>query len=228
MTPKYIDIHAHVNFKAFKEDADAVIERALDNDTWVINVGSQFSTSKRAVEIANKYKEGVFAIVGLHPIHLEESYHDEEEGGKGFMTRAEEFDKEAYRELLKDPKVVGIGECGLDYFHCKLETVEKQKSTFREQISLAKETAKPLMLHIRNNPKDSNLNAYGDVLGLNAPPLKTWAPLIFIAWHTSSICSGDSTAQGPAMITIFLPPTVTPNPSLISVVSFLASIEASL
>jgi len=163
--PKYIDIHSHVNFKAFKEDGDAVIQRALDNDTWVINVGSQFSTSKRAVEIANKYKEGVFAIVGLHPIHLEELFHDDEEiGGEGFATHAEVFDKEKYLELLKDPKVVGIGECGLDYFHCKPESIEKQKKTFREQVSLAQETGKALMLHIRNNPKDSSLNAYNDVL----------------------------------------------------------------
>jgi TatD DNase family protein len=163
--PKYIDIHSHVNFKAFKEDGDAVIKRALDNGTWLINVGSQFSTSKRAVEIANKYKEGVFAIVGLHPIHLEESYHDDEEiGGEGFKTRAEEFDKDAYLELLKDPKVVGIGECGLDYFHCKPETIEKQKKTFREHVALAQETGKALMLHVRNDPKNSSLNAYHDVL----------------------------------------------------------------
>ena len=163
--PKYIDIHSHVNFKAFKEDADIVLKRALQNDTWVINVGSQFSTSKRAVEIANKYPEGVFAIVGLHPIHLEDSYHDEEEtGGEGFRTRVEEFNKDAYRELLKDPKVVAIGECGLDYFHCSMETMDKQKKTFREQVSLSQEVGKPLMLHIRNNPKDSSLNAYRDAL----------------------------------------------------------------
>ncbi|MEK7471110.1 MAG: TatD family hydrolase [Patescibacteria group bacterium] len=165
MQPKYIDIHSHLNFKAFDDDRDKVIKRAFDNNTWIINVGSQFSTSKRAVEIANKYKEGVFAIVGLHPIHLEESYHDDKEiGGEGFMTRVEEFDKDAYRELLKDPKVVAIGECGLDYFHCNTDTIEKQKKTFREHVSLAQETKKPLMLHIRNNPKDSSLNAYQDVL----------------------------------------------------------------
>ncbi|MFA6177832.1 MAG: TatD family hydrolase [Candidatus Paceibacterota bacterium] len=165
MTPKYIDIHSHVNFKVFKEDGEAVIRRALDNDTWMINVGSQFSTSKRAIEIAHKYLEGVYAIVGLHPIHLEESYHDDEEvGGEGFMTRVEEFNKDAYRELLKDPKVVAIGECGLDYFHCSSEAIEKQKETFREHVSLSKETGKPLMLHVRNNPKDSSLNAYQDVL----------------------------------------------------------------
>ncbi|MFA6257691.1 MAG: TatD family hydrolase [Candidatus Paceibacterota bacterium] len=170
MTPKYIDIHSHLNFKAFNDDRDEVIKHALDNDTWVINVGSQFSTSKRAVEIANKYSEGVFAIVGLHPIHLEESYHDDEEfSGLGFKTRVEEFDKDVYRELLKDPKVVAIGECGLDYFHCSLETIEKQKKTFREHVSLSQETGKPLMLHVRNGSTSSpqvipKLNAYQDVL----------------------------------------------------------------
>lgn len=165
--PKYIDIHCHINFKAFKEDGDAVIQRALDNDTWLINVGSQLSTSKRAVEIANKYKEGVFATVGLHPIHLEESYHDEEEvGGEGFITRAEKFDKKIYLELAKDPKVVAIGECGLDYYHMNEESIKKQKETFIEQIELANEVNKPLMLHIRNNPKDKTRNAYYDVYKL--------------------------------------------------------------
>lgn len=176
--PKYIDIHSHVNFKAFKEDGDAVIQRAFDNDTWVINVGSQYSTSKRAVEIANKYKEGVFAIVGLHPIHLENLFHDDEEiGGEGFATHAEVFDKEKYLELLKDPKVVGIGECGLDYYHLNKDSIEKQKKVFIEQIEMANEVNKPLMLHIRNNLKihpapakvgaplnEGNLNAYADVL----------------------------------------------------------------
>lgn len=177
--PKYIDIHAHTNFKAFEEDRDEVISRALENDTWLINVGSQFSTSKRAVLIADGYKKGVYAIVGLHPIHLEESYHDDSEiGGKGFMSRAEEFNENDYRELLKNPKVVGIGECGLDYFHCDKNSIEKQKEVFIKQIKLANEVSKPLMLHIRNQPapekqgglagnsdkeNSDNMNAYADV-----------------------------------------------------------------
>jgi len=165
MTPKYIDIHSHVNFKAFKEDGDAVIQRALDNDIWLINVGSQYSTSKRAVEIAHKYKEGVFAAVGLHPIHLEKSYHEDEEiGGEAFISRAEIFDRERYLELARDPKVVAIGECGLDYYHLNKDSVEKQKKAFIEQIEMANEVDKPLMLHTRNNQNDKSLNAYGDVL----------------------------------------------------------------
>lgn len=165
--PKYIDIHCHVNFKTFKEDGDEVIRRALDNDTWLFNVGSQYSTSERAVEIAHKYPEGVYAIIGLHPIHLRESFHDEDEvGGPGFVSRAEEFDKQKYLELAKDPKVVAIGECGLDYYHMDPESIEKQKKAFIEQIELANEIGKPLMLHIRNNPNDTSRNAYFDTCEL--------------------------------------------------------------
>jgi TatD DNase family protein len=169
MTPKYIDIHSHVNFTAFDEDRDEVIRRALNNDTWVINVGTQIDTSKSAVELANKYKEGVYAIVGLHPIHTGASYHDVKELGEGeaeFTSRGEIFDKNIYRELLKDKKVVAIGECGLDYYRCDEESIEKQKKAFIGQIELANEFNKPLMLHIRNNPKDKIYNAYTDTLEL--------------------------------------------------------------
>lgn len=171
--PKYIDIHSHVQFKAFDEDKDEVIRRALENDTWMINVGTQVDTSRKAIEIANEYKEGVYAIVGLHPIHTGASYHDEKElgvGGQEFTSRGEVFDKEAYRELLKDKKVVGIGECGLDYYRCTPESISKQKKAFIGQIELANEFNKPLMLHIRNNKDlpaqagDKSHNAYFDAL----------------------------------------------------------------
>ncbi len=165
--PKYIDIHSHVNFKAFDEDRDEVIGRALKNDTWVINVGTQIDTSRKAVEIAHQYEEGVYAIIGLHPIHTGASYHDEKElgeGGKEFTSRGEVFDKEKYIELCRDEKVIGIGECGLDYFRLEEESIEKQKKAFIEQIEVANEVGKPLMLHIRNNPEDKSRNAYSDAL----------------------------------------------------------------
>jgi TatD DNase family protein len=167
--PKYIDIHSHVNFTAFDADREEVIGRALEGDTWVINVGTQIDTSKSAVALANKYEEGVYAVIGLHPIHTGASYHDEKELGEGnkeFTSRGEVFNKEAYRELLRDPKVVAIGECGLDYYRCDAESIAKQKEAFVAQIELADEFGKPLMLHIRNNPKDKKLNAYSDVLDL--------------------------------------------------------------
>ena len=176
MKPKYIDIHSHVNFKAFDADRDEVVRRALDNDTWMINVGTQIDTSKDAVDLADKYEEGVYAVIGLHPIHTGASHHDEEElgtGNKEFSSRGEIFNKESYRKLLENKKVVGIGECGLDYYRCTQESISKQKKAFVEQIELACEFDKLLMIHLRNNEKkeliegkEGTPNAYVDALYL--------------------------------------------------------------
>ena len=64
-----IDTHAHVNFGAFKEDAELTIKRALDEGVWVVNVGTQIDTSREAVAMAEKFKEGVYAVIGIHPVH---------------------------------------------------------------------------------------------------------------------------------------------------------------
>src|SRR3989344_1062686 len=175
--PKYIDIHSHVNFIAFNEDRDEVMKRALDNDTWVINVGTQKDTSRKAVEMTKEYLEGVYAIVGLHPIHTGASYHDTKElgvGGEEFTSRGEIFDKSIYREFLKEPKVLALGECGLDYYRMDTQSIQKQKEALIAQIELANEFNKPIMLHIRNNPKQELItgkegksllpNAYFDAL----------------------------------------------------------------
>lgn len=167
--PKYIDIHAHTNFIAFDSDRDAVISRTLENDTWVINIGTQYDTSKKAVDMTNDYPEGVYACIGLHPIHTGASYHDVSElgeEGQEFTSRGEIFDKEKYRELAKLGKVIGIGECGLDYYHLDEDSIEKQKTAFITQIELANELGLPLMLHVRNNPTDKTRNAYFDVYEL--------------------------------------------------------------
>ena len=152
-----IDSHAHLNFNTFKEDVDEVIKRALENNIWVINIGSQYSTSKRAVEIAQKYENGVYAAVGLHPIHLEDRKidHSEVDSQIVFKTRAEDLDYEKYKELAQNPKVVAIGEIGLDYWYKpktkkKLEEFkEKQKEAFLKQLSLAKDSNLPVILHCR-------------------------------------------------------------------------------
>lgn len=165
--PKYIDIHAHTNFVAFDEDRDAVVRRALENDTFIINIGTQYDTSKKAVEMTNEYNEGVYSCIGLHPIHTSSSYHDEKElgsEGKEFTSRGEIFDKDKYRELAKLGKVVGVGECGLDYYRCDEKSIEKQKIAFIAQIELANEINLPLMLHIRNSDEYLDTSAYQDVL----------------------------------------------------------------
>ena len=155
---RYIDIHTHVNLAAFKDDYDAVIHRALDAGVWMINVGTELSTSKRAVELLGEYPEGVYATVGLHPNHAGPSYHDTEESDT--ENGGERFDYEAYKQLASHPKVVAIGECGLDYFRTTDATLlAKQKDIFAMHIALANELQKPLMLHLRSGEGG---NAYKD------------------------------------------------------------------
>jgi len=167
MKPEYIDIHTHTQFSVFDTDRKEVVERALNKGVWVINVGTEQSTSKRAVEIADEFDQGVYAIIGLHPVHANASYHDESEFGsenKNLAECGEVFDKSFYSELAKNKKVVGIGECGLD-FSQKLEEleIERQKKAFKDQIELAIELDLPLMLHIRSGEIG---NAYREVLDI--------------------------------------------------------------
>lgn len=157
---KYIDAHAHMNFKAYDEDRDEVIRRALDAGVGMINVGTQADTSREAIELAEKYDEGVYAIIGLHPVHANASYHDTEElgeEGKAFTSRGEDFDINVYRDMVMHPKVVGIGECGLDYFRTNSapEFVSRQKQAFAGQIELAIESNKPIMIHCRDAYQDT-------------------------------------------------------------------------
>lgn len=156
--PRLFDVHTHVQFAAYETDSKEVIDRALSQDIWVLNVGTQKDTSLKAVEAAENYKEGVYATVGLHPIHTEKFYHDEKELGAApsggeprldFTSRREDFDYGYYLDLGGNKKVVAIGECGLDYYRLSEETKSKQTKVFEEQIQLAKELEKPLMIHCR-------------------------------------------------------------------------------
>ena len=118
----------------------------------MVNVGTQKDTSAAAIETAHQYNEGVYATVGLHPIHTEQSHHDLQEIGddQTFTSRGEEFDYAYYKNLAEDPKVVGIGECGLDYYRLEEQTKQKQFAVFEQQIALSSEVQKLLMIHCRN------------------------------------------------------------------------------
>lgn len=157
----FIDTHAHVNFKDYRDDADEVIRRALDNETWMVLVGSEYKTSNRALTYANKYEKGVYAAVGLHPIHLEEqSVKNKEEGDQyQFITRAEEFNYDTYEKLAKFQKVVAIGEIGLDYYHLDptkdVSTAKrKQQEVFLKQLVLARHLDLPVIIHCRQAHDD--------------------------------------------------------------------------
>lgn len=149
-----IDTHAHINFNDFKDDGQQVIKKALDADVWLINAGAQYSTSQRAVEYAKKFKTGVYAAVGLHPIHLEDRVIKENINGKEIevKTKKEDFDLMKYYELAQDKKVVAIGETGLDYKHS--QDKELQKQVFLQQIDLSCQLGKPIIIHCREAYKD--------------------------------------------------------------------------
>src|SRR5262245_57647315 len=141
--PQLIDTHTHVNFQSFRDDADSVIERTLAEDVWMINVGTQFETSRKAVEMAEDYSDGVYAAIGLHPIHLFEHHVDEEE--TSFNARGEEFNADSYKDLVsRSTKVVGIGEFGLDYYRMPPDedpaVVKKvQHEVLKQHLILAEE-----------------------------------------------------------------------------------------
>ena len=157
-----LDTHAHLNFNGYKENFEEVIKRTLENDVWMINVGSQYETSKKAVEIAERYEKGVYAAVGLHPIHLAEGIFkvkmDKEE--TVFQTKNENFDYEKYKGLTQSKKVVAIGETGLDYYYrpktkIRLEQFKnKQKEVFLKHLELAMELKLPVIFHCRMAHQD--------------------------------------------------------------------------
>ena len=154
-----IDTHAHLNFNAFKDDHEEAIRRCADQKVGVINVGSEYKTSKRAVEMAEKH-ENMWAAIGLHPGHLSEHEIDDGEGHLIKSTQ-ERFDREKYLELAKSKKVVAIGETGLDYFRIThsvergTEELKKlQKETFIQEIELAVELDLPVAVHCREAYKD--------------------------------------------------------------------------
>jgi len=153
----YFDTHSHLNFLAFDKDREEVIENCLKEGMGMINVGTNYQTSKKTVKIAQKYKEGVLAAVGLHPIHLETGLvkikNDLEE--IEVRTKEEEFDYEKYKEIAGKPKVVAIGETGLDYYWKPKTTKkkeifkQKQKDLLLKQLELAKELNLPVIFHCR-------------------------------------------------------------------------------
>ncbi len=140
-----VDVHCHLNLHKFDNDYDEVIRAAYDAGvTTIVNTGTSIPSSRKAVELASKYKN-LYAIVGIHPHHADKS--DIEFEGELHKDWLLELEK-----LAKLPKVIGIGEIGLDYFSYKSNgTVEKKLQTdvFRAQIELSIKLSLPLQIHNR-------------------------------------------------------------------------------
>ncbi len=151
-----IDTHCHVHFNAFKDDMDDVVRSALAEGVQLITVGTQKDTSANGIALAEKY-DGVWATVGLHPSHIFEGYVDENE--VSFKSRNETFDPAYYGALLKHPKVVAVGEMGLDY-HYDYEGVSKEEMKTREEAAfeagarLAIANDLPVVIHCRDAHDD--------------------------------------------------------------------------
>lgn len=164
---EYIDVHTHLNLTAFSDDADEVTLRALEEEVYFINVGTQYETSKQAVSCLEKYPIGVYATVGLHPTsvnggHVNSMERMKEEHARGY--RGEVFDDARYEKFLQNERVVAIGECGLDYYRNPSEEEKRrQVEAFEAQIALANKVDKPLMLHIRNGEGG---NAYKEAFNI--------------------------------------------------------------
>ena len=134
----FVDSHAHVNNdRLLKDEAEVIAQAEAAGVQVIVNVGWDLPSSKRAVEQAEKYP-GVYAAVGIHP-------HD-----------AKTYTEEALAELArlaKHPKVVALGEMGLDYYYDNSPR-DQQRFVFKQQLELARKLGLPVIIH--------NRDAHGD------------------------------------------------------------------
>lgn len=140
MQYKYIDIHSHIQEKEYDLDRSEVLARMKEEGIGTIAIGVDKQTSANAIALAER-EDHVFAGIGVHPND----------------NLKEVFDRDWFFEKAKHPKVVTIGECGLDYFRREKtkDEVERQEDRFRKQIELAVEVELPLMLHVREAHEDA-------------------------------------------------------------------------
>jgi TatD DNase family protein len=137
-----VDAHCHLNFHVFEKDLDTVVKDAVDAGvTTIVTVGAMLESSRKAVEIAQKYEQ-VFASVGIHPHHA-----DKLDGGwLGDLER-----------LIKQEKVIAVGEIGLDYYSYRSNGIvdpDTQKEVLISQLELAAKYNLPLQIHNRHAEDD--------------------------------------------------------------------------
>lgn len=148
---KIIDSHVHLNLEQFDSDREEVFKRIEENLDFVVNIGFNLESSEKSVEYADKYPF-IYAVIGFHPDEIE-----------GYSDEAEK----RLEELAKNPKVLAIGEIGLDY-HWMTRPKEEQFKIFRKQLELARRVNKPVVIHTREAMEDTIniLNEYPDIKGI--------------------------------------------------------------
>ena len=143
------DTHAHYDSHKFSDDRDAVLSAMPDGGVGrIINCGCDIESTRFSVALAEKY-DFVYAAVGIHP-------HDCDQWNDDFAAELE--------TLLAHPKVVAVGEVGLDY-HYDFNPRELQQQVFEAHIQIAKRTGYPIIIHDRE--------AHGDMYRI----LRKYAPL---------------------------------------------------
>ena len=147
---RYVDAHCHLQFEQYAGDDTELIGRMRDEGVAGIVVGIDLESSKGAVALAEEH-EHLYASVGLHPNREADEW----------------YEMKKYRELAKSPKVVAIGECGLDYYRpveMNDEVKRKQRAIFNDQLMLAAELDKPLIIHAR--PSRGTMDAYHELISI--------------------------------------------------------------
>lgn len=147
---KLIDTHAHLEDSVYEKDLDIVVRHAQEEGVGVITIGKDYTSSVQAVNIAEKYSN-VYASIGLHPLKI------------GGAVRSEDklLDVGRYMELAQHPKVVALGETGLDYhdlpqgkkrsqeFQLAERIKDNQRKVLARFLDMSRELRLPLMLHCR-------------------------------------------------------------------------------
>ncbi len=173
------DSHAHLHFSQFDGDREEIIKKLRDSGIKVVNVGVNLEDSEKAVNLAKKHPNQIWASVGIHPVREKSPQATEVAPiGAAFSNgihpdeAEEDLNWEELKKLTDDKNVVAIGECGLDYYRnlgnqkSKIKNQNLQKEIFIKQIELAKELNKPLILHCR--PSKDSQDAYEDALDILA------------------------------------------------------------
>jgi len=134
-----IDTHAHLQWASFDKDREKVIDRARKVDVkHIVNIGFDLDGSRKAIELAKKHR-GLYATVGIHP-------HNASQLNEAVLDRL--------AKLSENPKVVAIGEIGLDY-HRNLSPRDAQKKAFEAQLLLAENLGLPVAIHDREAHADT-------------------------------------------------------------------------
>lgn len=146
----YIDSHCHLN-KEYFEDPTQIAKSAADLGVQkLIFAASDIASSKEAIAFANEHRENpaVYALAGVHP-------HEAKEVSKTYISELS--------NLLDEPRVVGLGEIGLDYFY-DISPRNVQEKVFIEQVELALEKKIPIIIHVRDGEKRQEADATTQLL----------------------------------------------------------------